>query len=218
MDTGTRSSAQATQYLRSRAPPKQIEAAAPPPSLPSTSVQQLRQRAEAELASQQLLAPKENVRADLVQQREGELIARRKAAQRMNFQKFDAHVQNMSKVLSAQYAAGRASDVAQATSEVMQMGNSLGTAHAELRPQTRQDIENRAMQLKHLVGSQFIDAQLDAGRKLQNQYAIRNRNDAVARAVLGGSVATTVRAPSSIPTTLDLGRYGFDSGYLPVPA
>ena len=88
-------------------------------------MQQLRQRAEAEIASQQLYAPRINAEADLVQQREGELIARRRAAQRMDFKKFDAHVQNISGILAAQYKAGRAQDVAQATSEVMQMGNVL---------------------------------------------------------------------------------------------
>ena len=37
--------------------------------------------------------------------------------------------------LNRQYATEHARDVASATAEVMQMGNSLGTAHAELRPQ-----------------------------------------------------------------------------------
>ena len=102
------------------------------------------------------------------------------------------------------------------------MGHSLGTAHAELRPQTREDIEKRALQLKHLVGSQYIDAQLDAGRKLQNQYAIRNKNDATARAVMalypgrrvGGSAGGPVR-PALRVTASDPGRPALDTGYLP---
>ena len=99
---GTRSDAQANRFLRMRAPPKRVQAPDPVPSASGTSVQQLRSRAEAEIASQQLYAPKDSVQADLVQQREGQLVARRRAAQRMDFRKFDAHVQNMSQILSAQ--------------------------------------------------------------------------------------------------------------------
>lgn len=59
-------------------------------------------------------------------------------------------------------------------------------AHVPVCPplSSRQAIEHRALQLRHLVGSQYIDAQLDAGRKLQNAYAIRNKNDAAARSII----------------------------------
>ena len=99
MDTsiaaGTRSSAQAIAFAQKRAMPKQIlpvklEA---PVKMPETSVQQLRQRADAESASQRLHAPKDSIQKDIVADREGILVARRRAAQRMDFAKFDAHAQ-----------------------------------------------------------------------------------------------------------------------------
>ena len=115
ISAGTRSDAKAIEFMRTRAMPKQVLPAKvePPMKMPTTSVQQLRQRAEAEIASQQLYAPRINAEADLVQQREGELVARRHAAQRMDFKKFDAHVQNIKGILQAQYRAGQAQDVAQ---------------------------------------------------------------------------------------------------------
>jgi hypothetical protein len=81
------------------------------------------------------------------------------------------------------------------------------------------------MQLRHLVGSQYIDAQLDAGRKLQNEHAIRNKNDATARAVMamnpgrrmGGSAPGGSRRPGPRPGGSDPGRLAIDTGYLPVP-
>ena len=111
----------------------------------------------------------------------------------------------------------------------MQMGNALGTAHAELRPQTREHIEHRMLQLRHLVGEQYIDSQLDAGRKLQNQYAVRNRNDAAARAIMsmrmgprfGGSAPGGSRRPHPMPrralseAAADAGRMGLDTGFAP---
>ncbi len=59
------------------------------------SVQQWKYGAETEIASQQLYAPRENIRAGFVQQHEGEFIIRRKAAQHLDFRKCNAHVQNM---------------------------------------------------------------------------------------------------------------------------
>ena len=126
--TGTRSDGQAIDFMQKRAMPKQILPAkvGPPAPMPKSSVQELRQRAEAELASQQLHAKADPVKVP----QEGEFLARRRAAQHMDFQKFDAHVQNVTQVLNRQYASDHARDVAGATAEVMQMGNSLGSAWA----------------------------------------------------------------------------------------
>ena len=65
------------------------------------------------------------------------------------------------------------------------MGNHLGTAHAELRPQTREAMEHRANQLRQLVGQAYVDAHMGAGRALQNQYAIQNKNALAARHIMG---------------------------------
>ena len=118
MDTsiaaGTRSSAQAIAFAQKRAMPKQILPAPveAPVKMPETSVQQLRQRAEAEIAAQRLHAPKDSIQKDIVADREGLLVARRRAAQRMDFSKFDAHVQNMRNTIQAQQTYLHAKDVA----------------------------------------------------------------------------------------------------------
>ena len=163
---GTRSSAQAIAFAQRRAMPKQILPAPveAPVRMPETSVQQLRQRADAEIAAQRLHAPKDSIQKDIVVDREGLLVARRRAAQRMDFTMFDAHVQNLRNTIGAQQTYLHAKDVAQASSEVQQMGNHLGTAHAELQPQTREAMEHRANQLRQLVGSAYIDAHMGAGR------------------------------------------------------
>ena len=81
MDTsiaaGTRSSAQAIAFAQRRAMPTQLLPAKveAPVKMPETSVQQLRQRADAELASQRLHAPKDSIQKDIVADREGLLVA-----------------------------------------------------------------------------------------------------------------------------------------------
>ena len=86
MDTsvaaGTRSSAQAIAFAQRRAMPKQtlpakVEA---PIRMPETSVQQLRQRADAEIAAQRLHAPKDSIQKDIVADREGLLVVERPSA------------------------------------------------------------------------------------------------------------------------------------------
>ena len=136
MDTsiaaGTRSSAQAIAFAQRRAMPKQILPAPveAPVKMPETSVQQLRQRADAEIAAQHLHAPKDSIQKDIVADREGILVARRRAAQRMDFSKFDAHVQNLRNTIQAQQTYLHGKDVHQASAEVQQMGQHLGMAHA----------------------------------------------------------------------------------------
>ncbi len=191
MDTsiaaGTRSSAQAIAFAQKRAMPKQILPAKveAPVRMPETSVVQLRQRAEAEIAAQRLHAPKDSIEKDILADREGLLVARRRADQRLDFTKFDAHVQNLRNTITAQQTYLHGKDVHQASVEIQQMGNHLGTAHAELRPQTRQAMEHRANQLRQLVGQAYVDAHMGAGRALQNQYAIQNKNALAARHIMG---------------------------------
>ena len=92
MDTsiaaGTRSSAQAIAFAQKRAMPKQILPAKveAPVKMPETSVQQLRQRADAEIAAQHLHAPKDSIQKDLLADREGALVARRRAAREADHQ------------------------------------------------------------------------------------------------------------------------------------
>ena len=75
-----------------------------------------------------------------------------------------------------------------ATTDVMNLAHALGSAHDELKPQTRADIERRANQLRSLVGSTTVDARLAGGRALQAAYAARNQNlfdnDAILRSVM----------------------------------
>ena len=216
MDTsiaaGTRSSAQAIAFAQKRAMPKQILPAPveAPVKMPETSVQQLRQRADAEIASQRLHAPKDSIQKDIVADREGILVARRRAAQRMDFTKFDAHVQNLRNTIQAQQTSLHAQDVAQASSEVQQMGNHLGTA----QPQTREAMEHQANQLRQLVGSAYIDA--------QNQYAIQNKNALAARHIMGLSTGRTGSVPGgafprrrrSRRARTEQGSLALDTGFL----
>ena len=231
MDTsiaaGTRSSAQAIAFAQRRAMPKQILPAKveAPVKMPETSVQQLRQRADAEIAAQRLHAPKDSIQKDILADREGLFVARRRAAQHMDFTKFDAHVQNLRNSIQAQQTSLHAQDVAQASSEVQQMGNHLGTAHAELRPQTREAMEHRANQLRQLVGSAYIDAHMGAGRALQNQYAIQNKNALAARHIMGLSTGRTGSAPGGTfrrrqprRARTDQGSLALDTGFLPARA
>ena len=61
------------------------------------------------------------------------------------------------------------------------MGNSLGTAPAELLPQTREVIDHRANQLRHLVR---VDDHMAMGRSVQNAFAVQNKNARAARAIM----------------------------------
>ena len=113
--------------------------------MPTQSVQQLRDRAQAELASQRLYAPSNRVDVGLLPRRLGPFVERHDAAQRMDFRAFDAHTQNMQKILAAQGKYRQANDVKSATHEVMSLGHALGTAHGELKPQQRAEITIVAM-------------------------------------------------------------------------
>ena len=146
---GTRAPIEAVKYFREAAKPKQVFPPDPPMRMPSTSVAMLRRRAKAELAQQGGFPPSEtNVDANLLEQREGELIARRRANQRVNFEAYDAHKANIEALLSAQHGYSAQKDVLQYLAEHAQAEHTLGTAHAELRPARREDIANRIAQIR----------------------------------------------------------------------
>ena len=67
------------------------------------------------------------------------------------------------------------------------MGMGLSLAHAELQPQDREAMNKRLQQLKSLVGSRTIEAQMRAGNRLQAGYALDNRQKQAeeANALLG---------------------------------
>ena len=108
MDTsfvaGTLPPKKATEYFRKAAKAKTILPPEAPMKMPSTSVHQLRQRAAAELASQGFAAPKHLVDSDLLEQKQGLLIAKRKANQRISFDAHDAHRANIQAIADAQHS------------------------------------------------------------------------------------------------------------------
>ena len=182
--------------MQQLAKPKQVFPAEPPMKMPSTSVYQLRRRAEAELAAQRGFPPSEQrVDADLSEQQQGPLIAKRKANQRIDFEAFDAHRANVEGILNAGHAYAANKNVLQYMAEQAQLQHSLGTAHAELRPARREDIQRRIHQLRALVASTSAEAQVAGGRAMGAQFQ-RGRN-------IG------YRGPAPNP------RRAFDTGYQP---
>ncbi len=59
--------------------------------------------------------------------------------------------------------------------EQAQLQHSLGTAHAEQRPVRREDTQRRISQLRALVASTSVEAQIAGGRAMGTQY-YRGRN------------------------------------------
>ena len=86
--------------------------------MPTSSVYQLKRRAEAELAAQRGFPPSEqHVEADLLEKKQGVLIARRKANMRIDFEAFDAHRANIEGILNAQHTYAANKDVLQYMAE-----------------------------------------------------------------------------------------------------
>ena len=193
---GTRAPIEAVKYFREAAKPKQVFPPDPPMRMPSTSVAMLRRRARAELAQQGGFPPSEtNVDANLLEQREGELIARRRANQRVNFEAYDAHKANIEALLSAQHGYSAQKDVLQYLAEHAQAEHTLGTAHAELHPHRREDIANRIAQIRELIRERGA-----SGRRPCDGAEVR----------FGRSVGRRGRAPNP--------RAAFDTGYQPARA
>ena len=196
---GTRAPIQAKKYFQEAAKPKQVFPPDPPMRMPTTSVAMLRRRARAELAQQGGFPPSENnVDADLLAKREGELIARRRANQRISFEAYDAHRANVEAMLSAQHGYSAQKDVLQYLAEHAQAEHTLGTAHAELRPHRREDIANRIAQIRELIASSSQEAQVAGGRTM-------GRTHHFARNVHRGGARPDPRA-------------AFDTGYQPARA
>ena len=75
--------------------------------------------------------------ANLLEQREGELIARRRANQRVNFEAYDAHKANIEALLSAQHGYSAQKDVLQYLAEHAQAEHTLGTCLLYTSPSPR---------------------------------------------------------------------------------
>jgi hypothetical protein len=149
----------------------------PPMTMPKTSVAQLQERAKAEIAAQGGFPSGSDARVDsnLLADGQGVLIARQKAASAVDFDAHATEQRNIENMMTRGHNTQRAREAADATAEGMGLGNSLGSAHAELHPQDREAMEKRATQLKAIVGSRTIDGQMKAGRELQSQYAMSTR-------------------------------------------
>ena len=103
--TGTRSDAQAVEFMQRRAIPKQLHRAKPSDlvKFPTSTVQQVIQRQRAELAARRGFPPSVNgVDADLIAKAQGVEGARRKAASRVDFDAFAHHQANISNILAQQ--------------------------------------------------------------------------------------------------------------------
>ena len=184
---GTRSDAQAVAFMQRRAIPKQLHEAKPSDLVrfPTSTVQQAIQRQRAEEAAQKGFPPSVNgVDSDLIVKAQGVAGAQRRAASRVDFDAFAQHQSNIERILTLKERTRHDKEVLGATADIMNLGHALGSAHEELRPQTRAAIEERANQLLSLVGSTTVDAHLAGGRALQQAYATRNQNDHVLRALM----------------------------------
>ena len=223
--TGTRSDAQAVAFMQRRAIPKRLHQAKPSDlvKFPTSTVQQVIQRQQAEVAAQRGFPPSVNgVDADIIEKAQGLEGARRKAAGRVDFDAYAHHFANMQNIAKLQAQRHHNQEVLSAAGSVMNLQQALGSAPAELRPSQRADIERRANQLRSLVGSQSLDAQLAGGRALQQAYASGTRAPSLAenaplmRGLLGQRATPSASSLSAQYEALShLGREGFDSGYLP---
>ena len=84
---------------------------------------------------------------------QGVLIARQKAATAVDSDAHAASVRTIENIQAHSQRMANARQLADATSEGMALGNSLGGAHAELLPQDREAIEKRASNSKLLWGA-----------------------------------------------------------------
>ena len=198
----------------------------PPVAMPKTTVKQLQMRAKAELASQGGFPSKSdaNVDPNLLANEQGILIARQKAATDINFDAHAANARNIENMMARNEKINFERNARDATAEVMQMGLSLGSAHAELQPQDREAMEKRLQQLKSLVGSRSIEAQMRAGNRLQAGYALDNRQKQAeeANALLGRRFIDRRAERGALDPGMwyhfdngESGRTGADHGYLP---
>ena len=223
---GTRSDAQAVAFLQRRAIPKRLHQATPSDlvKFPTSTVQQVIQRTRAEEAATRGFPPSVNgVDPDLIEKAQGLENARRRAANRVDFDAYAHHRANVQNIMKLQQQMRHSQESLSATASVMNLQQALGSSHAELRPQQRADIERRAQQLRSLVGSARLDAQLAGGRALQQSYATGTQapslreNAPLMRSLLGQRSHT----PSSLSAQYDalshLGRHSYHSGFLPTP-
>ena len=195
----------------------------PPVAMPKTSVKQLQARAKAELASQGGFPGKSDASVDpnLLQNRQGLLIARQKAATDVNFDAHAANARNIENMMMRNQKINCERNARDAQAEVMGIGLSLGSAHAELAPQDKAAMEKRLQQLKSLVGSRSIEAQMKAGKRLQADYARRKIFERMTKSEAPSTVHYSPGKGSSKSSSewsswaKESGRGGLDAGFLP---
>ena len=100
-------------------------------------------RAKAELASQGGFPSKSdaNVDPNLLANEQGILSARRRAATGINFDAHAANARNIENMMRRNEETNFGRNARDATAEAMGLGLSLGSAHAELRPQDKEAME-----------------------------------------------------------------------------
>ena len=223
---GTRSDAQAVAFLQRRAIPKRLHQATPSDlvKFPTSTVQQVIQRTRAEEAATRGFGPSVNgVDPDLIEKAQGLENARRRAANRVDFDAYAHHRANVQNIMKLQQQMRHSQETLSATASAMNLQQALGSAHAELRPQQRADIERRAQQLRSLVGSARLDAHLAGGRALQQSYATGTQapslreNAPLMRSLLGQPAPSTSSLAAQYDALSHRGRHSYHSGFLPTP-
>ena len=177
LNTGTNPPIKMIEYLRKQAKPRKLFPADPQEVLkkmPTMSVQQISARNEAKQAANRgFYTPANNINPNMLEERRGELLARRDAHSRVNFEAFDAHREHVEAALDnqRQYEAG--SRLYEQTAEKLALQRSLGTAHAEMLPNQHGDIAARYNKLRVLIQQNVGTGQQAQARTLQ-----RRRNQA----------------------------------------
>ena len=168
---GGRPPVEAKQYFRKKAKARSIVPAEVPALLPTNSMQGLQMRQDAHVAAQRAIpGAKTSVEQDIVEQRRGEMIARRSAHTRVNFGAYDRQRENIEANLDAQMKVTASKNIIQHTGERMALQESLGRSHAELRGTQLHDFGVRVAQLSALIGSNAAVAKEAGARALTRQY------------------------------------------------
>ena len=183
--TGTNPPIKMIEYLRKQAKPRKIFPADPQAvgkKMPTMSVQQIAQRNEAKQAANRgFYTPANNINPSMLDDRRGELIARREAHSRANFEAFDAHREHVEAALDnqRQYEAGNR--LYEQTAERLALQRSYGTSHAEMQPGQLGDIAQRYNQLRVLIQQNVGIAQQAQTRTLQRRRNLAPRTRGNAR-------------------------------------
>ena len=183
--TGTNPPIKMIEYLRKQAKPRKIFPTDPQEvmkKMPTMSVQQIAARNEAKQAANRgFYTPANNINPNMLDDRRGELIARRDAHSRANFEAFDAHREHVEAALDnqRQYEAGNR--LYEQTAEKLALQRSYGTAPAELQPGQLGDIAARYNKLRVMIQQNVGIAQQAQARTLQRRRNLAPRTRGNAR-------------------------------------